>query len=36
MTPGWEDELLAHDRSVVDNLRDLQAHADEQPIPVTM
>jgi hypothetical protein len=29
MTPGWETSSWPDDRSVVDNLRDLQAHADD-------
>ena len=29
MTPGWETSSWPDDRSLVDNLRDLQAHADD-------
>ena len=29
MTPGWETSSWPDDRSVADNLRDLQAHADD-------
>jgi hypothetical protein len=29
MTPGWETSSWPDDRSVVDNLRDLRAHADD-------
>lgn len=29
MTPGWETSSWPDDRSMVDNLRDLQAHADD-------
>jgi hypothetical protein len=29
MTPGWKTSSWPDDRSVVDNLRDLQAHADD-------
>jgi len=29
MTPGWETSTWPDDRSLVDNLRDLQAHADD-------
>ncbi len=28
-TPGWEDESWPDDRSLVDNLRDLQRHAED-------